>query len=184
MTSEQEPNDWAVYQGIEDALRAYLRDADVALEAVLGVVDAASIQAFTCERVSTPTLDGESLWQEVAVTDGRRLILWHGDDEDTDDNEPAFSSSLRTVPLSAIVDQGLRIRYSIDESGARSLDAVLLYLATQTPERASTELTDDAGTRTTQFVETYRFSKSVSDGGRGQMQRLTQFARALSRATG
>ena len=54
MTSEQEPNDWAVYQGIEDALRAYLRDADVALEAVLGVVDAASIQAFTCERVSTP----------------------------------------------------------------------------------------------------------------------------------
>ena len=58
----------------------------------------------------------------------------------------------------------------------------MLYLATQTPERSATELTEDASTRTTQFVETYRFSKSIVDGGRGQMQRLTQFARAVSRS--
>ena len=180
-------NDWAVYQGIEDALHAYLRDADLALDAIGGVVDSSAILAFTCERVATPQAAGvESLWQEVAITDGRRVILWHGDDEESDETpgERMFSSSIRTVPLSAIVDQGMRTRYSYDENGERRLHAVMLYLATQTPERATTELTEDAGTRTTQFVETYRFSKSITDGGRGQMQRLTQFGRAISRATG
>ena len=43
-----------------------------------------------------------------------------------------------------------------------------------------TELSDPNETRTTQFVETYRFSKSVDDGGLAQMQRLLQFGRALS----
>ena len=35
-----------------------------------------------------------------------------------------------------------------------------------------------------QYVETYRFSKSVTDGGLAQMQRLLQFGRALSKVTG
>ncbi len=183
-TPDQPAEDWAVYQGLEDGLRAYLRDADTALDAITGVVDLARVRAFTCERVVSTAAWGESLWQEVAVTDGRRLILWHGDDEDNEEDpgDVMFSSSLRTVPLTAFVDQGLRTRYRYDEAGARQLHSVMFYLSTQTPERSVTELTEDAGTRTTQFVETYRFSKSVSDGGRGQMQRLTQFARVLSRA--
>lgn len=178
-------SDWAVYQGLEEALRAYLRDADVALEAITGVLDLADIAAFTCERVSSPTATGESLWQEVAVTDGRRLILWHGDDEENEDlqGESMYSSSVRTIPVAAIVDQGLKTRYSYEPNGERRMHAVMLYLATQTLERSSTELSDGAGTSTTQFVETYRFSKSITDGGRGQMQRLIQFARVLSRAT-
>jgi hypothetical protein len=186
MPSAEAHNDWAVYQGIEDGLRAYLRDADSALDAIAGVIDFSAIVAFTCERVATPQATGETLWQEVAVTDGRRLILWHGDDEESDETpgEMMFSSSVRTIPLTAIVDQGMRTRYSHSSDGERRLHAVLLYLATQTPERTTTELTDDAGTRTTQFVETYRFSKSITDGGRGQMQRLIQFGRALSRAVG
>lgn len=178
------PQDWAVYLGLEDALRAYLRDADAALDAINGVIEPADILAFTCERVPTPQSWGESLWQEVALTDGHRLILWHGDDEEDESGEVMFASSVRSIPLSAIVDQGLRTRYSVDPNGERQLHAVMLYLSTQTPERSMTELTEDAGTRTTQFVETYRFSKSISDGGRGQMQRLTQFGRALSRASG
>jgi hypothetical protein len=180
------PSDWAVYQGIEEALRTYLRDADVALDAIAGVLDSDGVLAFTCERVATPQPWGESLWQEVAVTDGRRLILWHGDDEaDLSGESPVFtfSSSLRTVPLTAIVDQGLRTRYSYEDDGSRRLHSVMLYLATQTPERSITELTEEAGTRSTQFVETYRFSKSITDGGRGQMQRLIQFGRAVSRST-
>lgn len=180
-------HDWAPYPRLADALRAYLRDADQALDALAGVVDLDRIRAFTCERVESTQPWGESLWQEVAVTDGRRLILWHGDDEWSEDTDPTgagertYSSSLRTVPLSAIVDQGLRHRFRVEPDGTRTMYSVLLYLATQTPERSMTELDDASGTRTTQYVETYRFSKSVNDGGLAQMQRLLQFGRALSR---
>lgn len=182
MTTPHHPEDWAPYQRLEDGARAYVRDVDAALESLSGVIDLGTVQAYTLERVATPQPWGESLWQEVAVTDGRRLILWHGDDE-TDDENPdtlMFSSSVRTIPLSAIVDQGLRTRFRTEPSGSRSLHAVMLYLSTQTPERSMTELSDPNETRTTQFVETYRFSKSVNDGGLAQMQRLLQFGRALS----
>lgn len=181
MTSPRQPQDWAPYQGLADGVRAYIRDADAALESLSGVIDVSAVQASTLERVATPQEWGETLWQEVAVTDGRRLILWHGDDElEEGTNERMFSSSIRTIPLAAIVDQGLRTRFRTEPSGQRTLFAVMLYLSTQTPERSTTELSDAAETRTTQFVETYRFSKSVDDGGLAQMQRLLQFGRALS----
>jgi len=182
MTTSHTPEDWAPYQRLEDGARAYIRDADVALESLSGVIDLGQVQAFTLERVASPQPWGESLWQEVAVTDGRRLILWHGDDE-TDEERPdqlMFSSSVRTIPLAAIVDQGLRTRFRTEANGARTLNAVMLYLSTQTPERSVSDLAEGTETRTTQFVETYRFSKSVSDGGLAQMQRLLQFGRALS----
>ena len=47
-----------------------------------------------------------------------------------------------------------------------------------------TELTEANETRTVQYVETYRFSKSVTDGGLAQMQRLLQFGRAVSAVHG
>jgi hypothetical protein len=182
------PQDWAPYQRLSDAVRAYTRDADVALDALAGVVDVDSVVAFTLERVVSQQPWGEALWQEVAVTDGRRLILWHGDDEpDEEGSAPAmFSSSVRTVPLTSIVDQGLRHRFRVDSDGTRTMYAVLLYLATQTPERTETELaiTEENEQRSVQYVETYRFSKSVTDGGLAQMQRLLQFGRALSRLAG
>ena len=180
------PQDWAPYPRLDDAVRAYIRDADAALEALAGVVDPAAVLAFTCERVMSTQTWGESLWQEVAVTDGHRLVLWHGDDE-VDDDRPGqlmFSSSVRTIPLSAIVDQGLRNRFRTEPDGSRTMHAVMLYLSTQTPERSTTELAEANETRTVQYVETYRFSKSVTDGGLAQMERLLQFGRALSRVTG
>jgi hypothetical protein len=183
MTALYPSQDWAPYQRLSDAVRAYTRDADIALEALSGVVDVESAQAFTLEQVVTTQSWGESLWQEVAVTDGYRLVLWHGDDE-VDDDKPdirSFSSSVRTIPLAAIVDQGLRHRFRVEPDGTRTMHSVLLYLSTQTPERAMTELTEANETRTVQYVETYRFSKSVNDGGLAQMQRLLQFGRALSR---
>jgi len=180
------PQDWAPYPRLNDAVRAYIRDADAAMEALSGVLDPSAELAFTCERVTSTQAWGESLWQEVAVTDGRRLILWHGDDEAEDDRPDAlmFSSSIRTIPLSAIVDQGLRNRFRTEPDGSRTMHAVMLYLSTQTPERSMTELTEANETRTVQYVETYRFSKSVTDGGLAQMQRLLQFGRALSKITG
>lgn len=180
------PQDWAPYPGMEDAVRAYIRDADAALEALHGVIDESSVLAFTCERVPSQQEWGESLWQEVAVTDGRRLILWHGDDE-TDEERPGqflFSSSIRTIPFTAVVDQGLRHRFKVEADGLRTMHSVMLYLSTQTPERSMTELTEANETRTVQYVETYRFSKSVTDGGLAQMQRLLQFGRAVSQMTG
>ncbi len=176
--------DWAPYPQLEDAVRSYLRpgDQEVALDALRGVLDLGEVKAFTLERVANPQPWGESLWQEIAVTDGRRLVLWHGDDEVDDDGGGVrmFSSSLRTIPLRAVVDQGLRTRFQIEPDGSRTIHTVLLYLSTQTPERAVTELADPNETRTVQYVETYRFSKSVTDGGRGQMQRLMQFGREIS----
>ncbi|MDQ6656947.1 MAG: hypothetical protein M3Z00_01715 [Actinomycetota bacterium] len=186
MTNPHNPEDWAPYQRLEEGVRAYIRDADVALESLSGVIDLGQVQACSLERVASPQPWGESLWQEVAVTDGRRLILWHGDDE-TDEDQPdqlMFSSSVRTIPLSAVVDQGLRTRFRTERDGSRTLNAVMLYLSTQTPERSTTELSDANETRTTQFVETYRFSKSLGDGGLAQMQRLLQFGRALSHFSG
>lgn len=180
------PQDWAPYAQLDDAVRAYLRDPDVALEELSGVLDPADVLSFTCELVTSAQPWGEALWQEVAVTDGRRLILWHGDDE-VDDDRPGdlmFASSLRTVPLTAIVDQGLRHRFRTEPDGSRTMNAVQLYLSTQTPEKSVTELAEANQTRTLQYVETYRFSKSVTDGGLAQMQRLLQFGRALSRAAG
>ena len=178
------PQDWAPYPRLEDAVRAYIRDADAALEALGGVLDTSSDLAFTCERVASTQDWGDSLWQEVAVTDGRRLVLWHGDDEadDAGSGSLMFSSSVRTIPLSAIVDQGLRNRFRTEPDGSRTMHAVMLYLSTQTPERSMTELTEANETRTVQYVETYRFSKSVTDGGLAQMQRLLQFGRALSKS--
>ena len=180
------PQDWAPYPRLTDAVRAYVRDADAALDALGGVLDVEEVVAFTCERVTSQQPWGESLWQEVAVTDGSRLVLWHGDDEADDDlgGSLMFSSSIRTIPLSAIVDQGLRNRFRIEPDGSRSMHAVMLYLSTQTPERSMTELTEANETRTVQYVETYRFSKSVTDGGLAQMQRLLQFGRALSQLVG
>ena len=180
------PQDWAPYAQLDDAVRAYLRDPDVALEELSGVLDPADVLSFTCELVTSAQPWGEALWQEVAVTDGRRLILWHGDDE-VDDDRPddlMFASSLRTVPLTAVVDQGLRHRFRTEPDGSRSMNAVQLYLSTQTPEKSVTELAEANQTRTLQYVETYRFSKSETDGGLAQMQRLLQFGRALSRAVG
>ena len=176
------PQDWAPYPRLDDAVRSYIRDADAALEALYGVVDPGEVKAFTCERVPTAQPWGESLWQEVAVTDGHRLILWHGDDESDEDRPEVlmFSSSVRTIPLRAIVDQGLRNRFRAEQDGSRTMHAVMLYLSTQTPERSMTELTEANETRTVQYVETYRFSKSVTDGGLAQMQRLLQFGRAVS----
>jgi hypothetical protein len=180
------PEDWAPYLQLQDAVRAYIRDPDVALDELAGVVDPADVRSFTCELVPSAQLWGEALWQEVAVTDGHRLILWHGDDEVDDDRPDAlmFSSSLRTIPLSAIVDMGLRQRFRTEPDGSRTMYAVLLYLSTQTPEKSVTELAEANQTRTVQFVETYRFSKSVTDGGLAQMERLLQFGRTLSRAVG
>ena len=162
--------DWAPYPRLEDGVRAYVRDHDVALDALRGVLDFGDRPGVHPGAGGSTQTWGESLWQEVAVTDGQRLILWHGDDESDDDRPDAlmFSSSVRTIPLRAVVDQGLRTRFRVEPDGSRTLHTVMLYLSTQTPERSMTELTEANETRTVQYVETYRFSSRSPTAGAGR----------------
>ena len=185
-TASPQRNDGAAYPTLEAEVRGYLRDAAAALDAIYAVVGAPEIVSFSCEMVESTQPWGESVWQEVAVTDGRRLILWHGEEEAAADGAPSpvFISSLRTIPLTAIADQNLRLLYGLDDEGQQSLQTVSLRLSTQTPERSLTELTEESGARSTQYVETYWFSKSLNDGGPDQMVRLIEFGHALSRSAG
>ena len=64
---------------------------------------------------------GASVWQEAAVCDGRRLILWHSE-ELADADAPGgtvLDSSVQVLPLEAIGHVGMRTLVGRDESGRR-----------------------------------------------------------------
>jgi len=69
--------DWSPYPDLESAAGAYLRDPDLALDALGGVLAGARVLCFTLERFVNDT---NGVWQEVAACDGTRLVLWHGED--------------------------------------------------------------------------------------------------------
>ena len=173
--------DWAPYSDLVQAAQAYLRDSAIALEALCRVMDPMAIKAFVMERTLEEKDSRESLYQEVAVTDGRTLLLWMGDDELTDDDDPEpgallLTSTLRSIPLSALTDRNLKVAYRVDGSGGRSLHSVELRLVTTTADYTLAK----TPSRTESFSEELLFTKSVTDGGRAQMERLIQFGRALA----
>ena len=67
--------DWSPYPDLESAARAYLRDPEIALEVLSGVLAGAQVLGFTLERFVN---EHNGVWQEVVVCDGSRLLLWHG----------------------------------------------------------------------------------------------------------
>jgi len=176
ITDLQPYKDWAPFPRLEDAVAAHLRDPAVALEALGGIVEFDAVQAFTIERRVTDEDWGRSLYQEIALIDDERLIVWMGDDI-RDDDVPLFSSEARVIPLSWVYDASLDERYRL-QSGARTLHSVHLHLdvaiidvATRVPDTDKTEL------RTRGFY----FSKAVDDGGQDQMVRLAAFGRAAAK---
>ncbi|OIV38433.1 hypothetical protein BIV57_05955 [Mangrovactinospora gilvigrisea] len=72
--------DWSEHRRFEDAARAYFLHPEVAIDAVRGVLGRRRVRGFTLERVVDISEQGASLWQEAAVLDDRRLILWHSED--------------------------------------------------------------------------------------------------------
>jgi hypothetical protein len=173
--------DWAPYSDLGQAAQAYLRDPAMALEALYRVMDPSAIKAFVMERTLEEKDSRESLYQEVAVTDGRTLLLWMGDDELTDDDdpepgEPLLTSTLRSIPLSALIDRNLKVGYRTDLRGGRSLHSVELRLVTTTVDYTLAK----TPSKTESFSEELLFTKSVTDGGRAQMERLIQFGRVLA----
>lgn len=170
--------DWAPYQDLESAARAYLRDPDVALESLTGVLRGASVLGFSLERFVN---DVNGVWQEVAVCDGSRLILWHGEDVPEDEGPVgAMSSSLRVVPVDSIREVGCRRRLIRSEDGCTRVDSVDVYVLLSSLEEsgAGEEMT------ATPRHDALRFAKTLDDGGSGQLARLEEFARLLASVVG
>ena len=97
------PQDWAPYSSVEEAAKVYLRDPELALDQLRS-------SPSSCPRGSTEESWGEPLWQEIVLTDGRRLIMWRGDAElsTADDRERrVLNASVRTILLSTITDHVL-----------------------------------------------------------------------------
>jgi hypothetical protein len=179
-------SDWSPYDRLDDAAEAYFLHADIALEAIAGVIGRRRVRGFTLERVVDLSEAGTSVWQEAAVCDGRRLILWHSE-ELADDDAPGgtvLDSSVQVLPLGAIGHVGMRTLVGRDEQGGRVDRGVFVVLATAMPHELSAVPTSDSdGTvAAARFrPEAFRFSKSLDDGGPGQIARLIDFGRLLGR---
>ncbi|WNI14816.1 hypothetical protein [Actinacidiphila sp. ITFR-21] len=179
--------DWSPYRRLVDAAEAYFLHADVALDAIEGVVGRRRVRGFTLERVVDLTEAGASLWQEAAVCDGRRLVLWHSE-ELADAEAPGgtvLDSSVQVLPLASIGHVGMRTLVGRDEEGRRIDRGVYVVLATSTPHELTAAPTDPDSplpAASARFrPETFRFSKSLDDGGAGQIARLIDFGRLLGR---
>jgi hypothetical protein len=175
------PQDWAPYYGVEDAARVYLRDPIVALDQLRGVVDFPSIQSFFMSRQLTEESWGEALSQEVVLTNGCKLIMWRADDDMSTGEEQqrqVLNASVRTILLSAISDHILTTEFDVFNDDTRRLSEVRLRMYTQLITRSH----EKSATDTDYFCESFRYDKSVDNGGLAQMERLLQFGRVLSRS--
>jgi hypothetical protein len=174
------PQDWAPYSSVEDAAKVYLRDPEMALDQLRSLVDFPSIKSFIMSRGASEDAWGEALWQEIVLTDGRRLIMWRADDElsSADDREPRriLDASVRTILLSTITDHILTTEFEVLDDGTRRLSEVRLRMYTQLLTRTRQKSAVD----TDLFCESFRYTKTVDNGGLAQMQRLMQFGRVLS----
>jgi hypothetical protein len=174
------PQDWAPYSSVEEAAKVYLRDPDLALDQIRSVVDLPAIKSFIMSRGFTDESWGEALWQELVLTDGHRLIMWRADDEMSTAGERerrVLNASMRTILLSSITDQVLTAEYERLDDGTRRLAEVRLRMYTQLVTRSRQK----SVTETDIYCESFRYYKSVDNGGLAQMQRLLQFGRVLSR---
>ncbi|KWX22937.1 hypothetical protein AFM11_18285 [Mycolicibacterium wolinskyi] len=173
--------DWAPFHRLEQAAPPYLRDAEMALETVRGVVDLDTIQTFALDRYIKKHDWGRALYQEIVLTDGQLLIVWIGDDVLADDDDhnpglPLLQSQIRAIPLSWIYDISIDTHYQTLD-GQRSLYSVevRLYLAVHDYAKRV------RGTKRTEiYTEQLLLAKSVTDGGHDQMLRLIEFGRALA----
>nr|MDT0657563.1 hypothetical protein [Micromonospora sp. DSM 115978] len=170
--------DWSPYRDLESAARAYLRDPDVALDALGGALGGAAVLGFTLERFVNEV---NGVWQEVAVCDGSRLVLWHGEDVPPDDGPAgAMTSSLRVVPISTVTEVGCRRRLTRTPTGQVRVDSIDVYLLLTSLDEAATGDEVPAVPR----HDALRFGKTLDDGSAGQIARLEEFARLISSLVG
>ncbi len=115
------------------------------------------------------------------LTDGHRLIMWRADDEMStsgDRGRRLLNTSVRTILLSTITDHVLTAEYEMLDDDTRRLSEVRLRMYTQLITRSRQK----SATESDIYCESFRYYKSVDNGGLAQMQRLLQFGRVLSRS--
>ena len=172
--------DWSPYPDLESAARAYLRDPDVAMEALSGVLRGSVVLGFTLERFVNEV---NGVWQEVVICDGTRLILWHGEDVPPSDGPPgSMTSSLRVVPLSAVTEVGCRRRLTRTATGQAMVDSIDVYLLLSSLDEAGAAAGEDVVPAIRH--DALRFGKTLDDGGAGQISRLEEFARLVASLVG
>ena len=173
--------DWSPYTDLESAARAYLRDPELALETLGGVLRGATVLGFTLERFVNEV---NGVWQEVVVCDGNRLVLWHGEDVPPGDGPAgSMTSSLRVVPLSTITEVGCRRRLTRTPGGAARVDSIDVYLLLSSLDEGGPGAPGEdhgGGVR----HDALRFGKTLDDGGAGQIGRLEEFARLVASLVG
>ena len=176
--------DWSPYTDLDSAARAYLRDPEVALDSLAGVLRGSSVLGFTLERFVNEV---NGVWQEVVVCDGTRLVLWHGEDLPPGDGPPgSMSSSLRVVALSAVTEVGCRRRLTRTGGGQVRVDSIDVYLLLSSLDETGAGpglgAAEDGGPVIRH--DALRFGKTLDDGGTGQIARLEEFARLVSSLVG
>jgi hypothetical protein len=173
--------DWSPFPDLESAVRAYLRDPEIALEALDGVLHGATVRGFTLERFGT---EASGVWQEVVVCDGSRLILWHGEDVPPGEGPPgSMTSSLRVVPLSVVTEVGCRRRLGPGGIGPARVDAIDVYLLLSSLDEVTVGAPGEKGAPVLRH-DALRFGKTLEDGGAGQIERLEEFARLVASLVG
>jgi hypothetical protein len=172
--------DWSPYQDLESAARAYLRDPEIALESLAGVLRGAGVLGFTLERFVNEV---NGVWQEVVVCDGTRLVLWHGEDVPPGDGPPgSMTSSLRVVTLSAVTEVGCRRRLTRTPTGLVRVDSIDVYLLLTSLDEAGGAVAEEAAPLIRH--DALRFGKTLDDGGAGQIARLDDFSRLVASLIG
>jgi hypothetical protein len=172
--------DWSPYSDLGEAVRAYFRDPDIALDALNGALGERPVQGFTLERVVS---DDGMVWQEAVVCDGERLVLWHGEDvpadEETGAPEGAMTSALRTIPLSRVSEVGYRRLLVRSDDGGHVLHGVDAYILLESMDEA--RVVEREGDQSTVFAhDSLRLGKSIEAAGLGQAQRLIEFAQLVA----
>jgi hypothetical protein len=164
---------------LEPAARSYLRDPDLALEALGAVLGDARVLCFTLARFVN---DVNGVWQEIAVCDGTRLVLWHGEDVPPGEGPAgSMTSSVRVLPLSAVTEVGTRRRLQRGLDGNVHIDAVDVYVLLNSLDDGATPAAEGQAPLR---QDALRFVKTLEDGGTGQIARLEEFARAIASVVG
>lgn len=176
--------DWSPYTDIGEAVRAYFRDPDIALEALDGALGDRPVLGFSLERVVS---DDGMVWQEAVVCDGHRIVLWHGEDvpadEETGAPEGAMTSAVRTIPLSRVSEVGYRKLLVRSDEGEHVLHGVDAYILLESMDEA--RLVERDAEQSTVFAhDSVRLGKSIEAAGIGQAQRLMEFAQLVAGLTG
>jgi hypothetical protein len=173
--------DWSPYSDLAEAASAYFRDPEVALEALGGALGDRPVLGFTLERMVS---DDGMVWQEAAVVDGTRIVLWHGEDV-PDEEYPggAMTSAIRTVPLARVTEIGYRQLLVREEDGAQRVHGVDVYILLESLDEAGQTGRDGETTLVIRH-DAIRLGKTMEAGGQGQMRRLTEFAHLVARLAG